>query len=67
MRHHRWTATAKVSTTVNGCATAKARTTTTYMCRSASTTAAAHSSATTAAASAAVMALRVSAARKDKR
>jgi hypothetical protein len=58
-----------VSTTVNGCATAKAWTAaTTYMCRSASTPAAAHSSAaTTAAASAAVMVLRVSAARKDER
>jgi hypothetical protein len=70
-RHHRWTATAKVSTTVNGCTTAKAWTAaTTYMCRSASTTAAAHSSATSATSAttaAAVMALRVSAARKDKR
>jgi hypothetical protein len=57
-----------VSTTVNGCATAKAWTAaTTYMCRSASTPAAAHSSAATTAASAAVMALRVSAARKDER
>jgi hypothetical protein len=59
-----------VSTTVNGCATAKAWTAaTTYMCRSASTTAAAHSSASaaTTAASAAVMALRVRAAREDER
>jgi hypothetical protein len=58
-----------VSTTVNGCTAAKAWTAATaYMCSSASTTAAAHSSATTTAASAAsVMALRVSAARKDKR
>jgi hypothetical protein len=53
-----------VSTAVNGCTAAKAWTpATAYLC-SASTTAA-HSSATTTAA--AVMALRVSAARKDKR
>jgi hypothetical protein len=52
------TAAVKVSATAKGWTTA-----TTYMCSSASTTAA-HSSTTTAAA---VMALRVSAARKDKR
>src|SRR5262249_39475405 len=68
-RHHRGTATAaaKVSTTVNGCTTAKAWTTAAAsMCSDASTAAAAHS-ATTTDASAAVMALRVSAARKDER
>jgi hypothetical protein len=57
-----------VSTTVNGCATAKAWTAaTTYMCRSASTTAAAHTTTTTTTTAAAVMTLRVSASREDER
>jgi hypothetical protein len=58
---------ARSAATAKACTTAKAWTTaTTSMCSDASTTTAAHS-ATTTAASAAVMALRVSAARKDER
>ena len=58
---------ARCPATAKACTTAKAWTAaTTYMCRSASTTAAAHSPAATTT-TAAVMALRVSAARKDKR
>jgi hypothetical protein len=58
---------ARSAATAKACTTAKAWTTaTTSMCSDASTTTAAHS-ATATAASAAVMALRVSAARKDER